>query len=243
MSRWFRYYDDALDDPKVQRLSGDLFKVWVNLLSLASKNDGKLPSADDISFRLRISVQDAQQRVEDLILAGLIDIQPDGTKEPHNWSERQFASDSSAVRMQKLRKKKQSKNSGDVTSDVTVTVQTQTRGEANTNNKLQLSNPVATREVKSELGFNLNSKSGLGKRDGMETLLRQAEGFGLDVEELVEITNRNNPKSREGYFVSLCVNRLKDKLPGLDPQIIRSALNGKHEQSKTVCALLVGAIP
>ena len=62
MSRWFRYYDEALDDPKVQRLSGDLFKVWVNLLSLASKNDGKLPSADDISFRLRISVQDAQQR-------------------------------------------------------------------------------------------------------------------------------------------------------------------------------------
>ena len=110
MSRWFRYYDEALDDPKVQRLSGDLFKVWVNLLSLASKNDGKLPSADDISFRLRISVQDAQQRVEDLILAGLIDILPDKTLVPHNWSERQFASDSSALRMQKLRKKKQSKN-------------------------------------------------------------------------------------------------------------------------------------
>ena len=84
MSRWFRYYDEALDDPKVQRLSGDLFKVWVNLLSLASKNDGKLPSADDISFRLRISVQDAQQRVEDLILAGLIDVLPDKSFEPHN---------------------------------------------------------------------------------------------------------------------------------------------------------------
>lgn len=243
MSRWFRYYDDALDDPKVQRLSGDLFKVWVNLLSLASKNDGKLPSADDISFRLRISVQDAQQRVEDLILAGLIDVLPDKSFEPHNWSERQFASDSSAVRMQKLRKKKQSKNSGDVTSDVTVTVQTQTREDSDTESKLQLSKPVAPREVKSELGFNLNSKSGLGKRDGMETLLRQAEGFGLDVDELLEITNRNNPKKREGYFSTLCVNRLKGQLPGLDDQIIRDALNGKHEQSKTVCALLVGAIP
>lgn len=26
MSRWFRAYDDALDDPKVQRLSAELFK-------------------------------------------------------------------------------------------------------------------------------------------------------------------------------------------------------------------------
>ena len=243
MSRWFRYYDEALDDPKVQRLSGDLFKVWVNLLSLASKNDGKLPSADDISFRLRISVQDAQQRVEDLILAGLIDVLPDKSFEPHNWSERQFASDSSAMRMQKLRKKKQSKNSGDVTSDVTVTVQTQTRGDTDTENKLQLSKQDAARERKSELGFNPIFKSDLGKRDGMETLLRQAEGFGLDVEELLEITNRNKPKRRDGYFVTLCVNRLKDQLHGLDDQIIRDALNGKFEQTKTVTALLMGVTP
>ena len=27
MSRWFRYYDEALDDPKVQRLPGDDFKA------------------------------------------------------------------------------------------------------------------------------------------------------------------------------------------------------------------------
>lgn len=116
MSRWFRYYDDALDDPKVQRLSGDLFKVWVNLLSLASKNEGKLPCADDISFRLRISVQDAQQRVEDLILVGLIDVMPDKSLEPHNWSERQYASDSSAERMRKHRENKK-KKACDVTSD------------------------------------------------------------------------------------------------------------------------------
>lgn len=27
MSRWFRYYDEALDDPKVQRLPGEMFKA------------------------------------------------------------------------------------------------------------------------------------------------------------------------------------------------------------------------
>jgi hypothetical protein len=79
MSRWFRYYDDAMDDPKVQRLSGDLFKTWVNLLCLASKSGGKLPSNDDIAFRLRISIQDAQLRTEDLIMAGLIDVTGDVT--------------------------------------------------------------------------------------------------------------------------------------------------------------------
>lgn len=242
--RWFRFYDEALDDPKVQRLAPNLFKTWVNLLCIASKSDGKLPSDDDLAFKLRISVQDAAQQMQDLILAELIDIGPKGERFPHNWQSRQYASDSSAERMRKHRKNKK-ENKGDVTGDGTVTVQTQTREDTETDNKLQLSNSNAARarDGKSELGFNLNSKSGLGKRDGMETLLRQAEGFGLDVDELVEITNRNNPKKREGYFSTLCVNRLKDKLPGLAEQIIRDALNGKHEQSKTVCALLVGAAP
>ena len=246
MSRWFRYYDDALDDIKVQRLSGDLFKTWVNLLSLASKNDGKIPSADEIAFRLRISVQDAQQRVEDLILGGLIDILPDNSWAPHNWTERQFQSDSSALRMQKLRKKKRNKNKGDVTCDVgdekSDGTDSESYTETDTESKFQLSKPSAAREVKSELGINSNFKSGLDRK-GMETLLRQAEGYGLDVADIVEITNRNaTPAKREGYFVTLCINRLKDKLPGLDDKIIRAALNGKHEQNKTVLALLTGAL-
>ena len=105
MSRWFRIYDDVLDDPKVQRLSGDLFKTWMNLLCLASKQGGILPPVDDIAFRLRISARDAQQRIEDLILAGLVDIRPDGKQEPHNWSSRQMPSDSSLARVRKHREK------------------------------------------------------------------------------------------------------------------------------------------
>lgn len=106
MSRWFRIYDDVLDDPKVQRLSGDLFKTWMNLLCLASKQGGILPPVDDIAFRLRISARDAQQRIEDLILAGLVDIRPDGKQEPHNWPSRQMPSDSSTERSRKHRDKK-----------------------------------------------------------------------------------------------------------------------------------------
>lgn len=106
MSRWFRIYDDVLDDPKVQRLNGELFKTWMNLLCLASKGGGILPPIDDIAFRLRISPQDAQQRLEDLILAGLIDIRSDSKQEPHNWQSRQMPSDSSTERSRKHRDKK-----------------------------------------------------------------------------------------------------------------------------------------
>ena len=67
-----------LDDPKVQRLSPTLFRAWVNLLCLASASDGKLPSIDDIAFKLRVSVQDAQQHIDELILAGLLDPTTDG---------------------------------------------------------------------------------------------------------------------------------------------------------------------
>ena len=124
MSRWFRFYDDALNDKKVQRLAPHLFKTWVNLLCLASKGAGKIPSEDDIAFELRISVSDAKQQLEDLILAGLIDICPDGSHEPHNWRERQFLSDTSADRTRKYRErisKKPSDVTGDVTGDGPVT--------------------------------------------------------------------------------------------------------------------------
>lgn len=100
---WFRFYSEALDDPKVQRLAPHLFKAWVNLLCLASTNDGKLPSIDDIAFRLRVSVQDAEQQVSDLIIAGLIDVTARG-RTPHNWNGRQFVSDGSTERVRKHRK-------------------------------------------------------------------------------------------------------------------------------------------
>lgn len=100
---WFRFYSEALDDPKVQRLPPHLFKAWVNMLCLASSNNGKLPSVDDIAFRLRLSVQDAEQQVTELVLAGLLDVTLHGT-EPHNWNRRQFVSDSSTERVRKHRR-------------------------------------------------------------------------------------------------------------------------------------------
>lgn len=116
MNRWFRFYDDALEDPKVQRLAPHLFRAWVNVLCLASKHEGKLPSTSDIAFKLRMSEGDAQGVLEELILAGLIDITAHGEITPHNWQSRQFASDTSKDRTRKWRKTQDKKP-----CDVTVT--------------------------------------------------------------------------------------------------------------------------
>jgi hypothetical protein len=227
MTRWFRFYDEALDDPKVQRLSPQLFKTWVNLLCLASKSDGKLPSDDDLAFRLRVSVQDAAQQIQDLILTGLIDIEPNGSRVPHGWQARQYASDSSAERMRKHRKNK-SKNNGDVTCDVTVTPQIRT--EQNRIESIGLpSSTSAAREVEDQKGF--NNFFGMKDDRKKEKIVRRAEGLGLNIEELADACNRHKPRNRPAYFTSLCIQQIARKLPGASEDLIRSALWDKGDDA------------
>jgi len=104
MARWFRFYDDALNDPKVQLLEPKLFKAWVNLLCLASQHDGLIPSMTDVSFALRTSETEAGRIIDGLISAGLID-QIEEHLQPHNWRARQFKSDGSTERVKRFRKR------------------------------------------------------------------------------------------------------------------------------------------
>lgn len=212
-----------------------------------SDDAGKLPKWRDMACHMRMTVQEAEQVVCELVEAGLIDIEgfgPDRVFRLHDWTEHQYISDSSTERVRKFRNKSKDKKGETATKrcsngDVAPPEQNQIT-DTEADNKLQLSNPVAARG-KSELGFNSISKKSGSDRE-WEVLKRQAEGFGLDVNELVEITNRNKPKKREGYFVQLCVNKLTGSLPNLDHQIIRDALNGKHEQAKIVTSLLMGVV-
>lgn len=95
MSRWFRAYDDAVDDPKLQRLPGEMFKALFNLWCLTSKNDGVLPPLDEIAFKLRIKVEKAKRVLNELRTAGLIEDDETGSH-PHNWNGRQFRSDTNS---------------------------------------------------------------------------------------------------------------------------------------------------
>lgn len=108
MTRWFRMYDEILDDPKVQKLDGDAFKAWVNLLCLAARHGGALPKLEDVAFALRRCPSSAEALMERLRGLGLIDRRGGGARgwryAPHGWAERQFKSDSSTDRVKRFRK-------------------------------------------------------------------------------------------------------------------------------------------
>jgi len=100
MSRWFRLYDDLVNDPKVQTLPDDLFKATINLWCLASKNGGELPSNSDIAFGLRVTIERVTEILTELNRLGLVD-----GRKPHNWDARQFKSDVSTERVKQFRKR------------------------------------------------------------------------------------------------------------------------------------------
>jgi hypothetical protein len=126
MSRWFRFYDEALNDPKVQRLQGEAFKAWVNLLCLASKNDGILPPIGDIAFALRLSEDAVSELLNNFYSLRLLDEverndAPIGYT-PHNWCGRQYKTDNAdptnTKRQQRFRaRKRNGKRNGNVTAE------------------------------------------------------------------------------------------------------------------------------
>ena len=241
---WFRFYSEVLDDPKVQRLSPHLFRAWVNLLCLANERGGKLPSIDDIAFRLRVSPQDAEQYLSDLVMAGLIDIVTRGNAHEtvmHGWEKRQFQSDTSTQRVRKYRKRLQeNQRNGDET--FRETAPDHNRTETDTEKKFLPSlEQEAPRGDEHDLNFDL--KMGRKAGGGLDKIVRRAEGLGLDVNEMNRVVNENRPKNRPAYFTTLCVNRLRERLPGLDEQIIRDALWDKNNRYATVCNLLLEASP
>jgi len=105
--QWFRFYNEALDDPKVQTLDGDTFKAWVNLLCLCARNNGLPRSINEISFALRLSVNDCLTVVERLSNATLLDRRNGGVDGMHyaihGWEKRQYKSDTSTIRVKRFR--------------------------------------------------------------------------------------------------------------------------------------------
>ncbi len=107
MSRWFRAYDDALDDEKLNFLSDKSFRGWFKILCVASKNDGILPPIDRLAFRLRLSVEKTSELLNELYAAQLIDevelSDAPMTYTPRNWKKRQYKSDVSTERVKRFR--------------------------------------------------------------------------------------------------------------------------------------------
>lgn len=121
MGRWFRFYDEALDDPKVQRLRPELFKAWVNILCMASRNKGNVTrnvtAKQDVAFHLRCTEGQAETTVLELLACGLL-VRDKEWLRPYNWDTRQYVSDTSNQRVKAHRERKRNANCN-VTGDVT----------------------------------------------------------------------------------------------------------------------------
>ncbi len=73
-----------------------------------------------------------------------------------------------------------------------------------------------------------------------DRLRRRAEGFGVDVDEIMHEVRRTKPRSPAAFFEALAINRLRHT--GLVEQVLRAALRGEAEATKLLFeVLLTGA--
>jgi len=137
--RWWRAYDEAVDDPKVQLLEPSLFKSWFNLMCLASLNGGVLPAIEHIAFKLHVPKLKAELIISALVAANLLEKREDGVIGPHNWSGRQYKSDvidpTNAERQRRYRKRHA------VTANTVTAKRPETETETETETDLDLDIP------------------------------------------------------------------------------------------------------
>lgn len=105
---WFRLHSELLNDPKVQKLDGETFKVWINLLCVTNDSVSSTFQKDNCAFLLRMDEVAFVTAFETLHAAGLIVEEGDGYQ-PKGWAKRQYTSDNSTSRVQKYREKKKQK--------------------------------------------------------------------------------------------------------------------------------------
>lgn len=91
-------------DPKVAKLSDADFRLWIELLSVASDNDGIIPPLDDLKHLLRRRLDHLSKALDRLIRGLLIEVL-DGCYRPINWDKLQYISDTSTERSRKHRAK------------------------------------------------------------------------------------------------------------------------------------------
>lgn len=95
---------------KIQNLTAEMFRVWVNFMCACCNTAGYLPPPSDLAFLLRVTEKKAIEQRTRLVELKLVDQDPQFKM--HDWDRWQFRSDSSTERVKKFRSssKKQSGN-------------------------------------------------------------------------------------------------------------------------------------
>lgn len=228
---WIRLYRSSLNNPKVGSLNDRQFRAWHCLLLIAD-DDGNLPSLRDIAWHMRKPVQETEELMSDLVLAGLVDAH--GSNGPikfsmHDWSTHQYKSDTSTERSRKFRNKNKGNSGNNVSETFHATEcnvaatppESESESDTDTDYKPKvLSSRTAAREEKEPKGF----IGDLKKTKTNELYVRRAEGLGLDVEDIARLTRKYGKQKPAAYFTKICVDRLQEVYPTLEEGVIRDAL-------------------
>jgi hypothetical protein len=116
--KWFRFYDEFMDDPKIAMMNDSDQLLWVKALCLAnssSKRGTILLSDTEICWKLRINLEQWQSAIDKFRAKGMIEHQ-DGGYLISKWGKRQFLSDDVTARTSahKEKKKTEKERSGNV---------------------------------------------------------------------------------------------------------------------------------
>ncbi len=134
---WLKSWSKSLDNPKIQLLTGDQFKLWHNLLWIALRTDknGELPTVDLIAFQLRIDRGMAVILLDEQVSLGLVE-KRSSRYVIHDWHHWQGDGKSDAERKKEQRDREKkchvtSNGTGHVTQNGTVTDESQSCHEEN----------------------------------------------------------------------------------------------------------------
>ena len=105
--KWFRLYDEILDDPKMMELSAKEFQTWIMLLCLANRETtgkrGEIPrSFTVISRQIHCEIRVISRILKRFIDLGIL-IENGESIKIVNWDKRQFKSDDVLQRVKRYR--------------------------------------------------------------------------------------------------------------------------------------------
>ena len=129
--KWFRFWNDSVNDIKLLQLSDYEYRIWTYLLSYASSIDsvsGQLQTTfKSLSLHFHQRFNHFSRCIETFQNLGLITVDEQGFITIINWNKRQFLSDNAYERVKKYRELKKKRN---VSSNVSVTApETETETE------------------------------------------------------------------------------------------------------------------
>lgn len=109
--KWFRLYNEIVDDPKMLKLDDKEFRHFIYFLCVASEceKEGFITlSWEEISWRLRIPQEELKETIKKLKILNIISDNGRGI-EFTNWKKRQFKSDDVTSRTRKFKEKERKK--------------------------------------------------------------------------------------------------------------------------------------